>query len=334
MLRLVLPGPLWECGSFVWFVSQVFIGNVVKGWLRIPRGDLYYLHEYHLFPMVYILAKRSGAKFIYDAHDFYPGVHHDADLTVFWRQVFRPFLVWLERLCLRHMFAMVTVNQGIADLYKETFGVDAAVTRNCHDPEMDVPVELGVREVLGLTEGDFLLATVGNCKPGQDVMAGIQAMVDLPSHVHLVFLGRGYDTFTEKIDAAGLGDRVHLLPPVGANQVVPYISSADAALILYYGRSQNDLHFLPNGFFQCIAARLPLLYPGLQWIRELAARYQTGVEIDPRNPESIRDGVLVLMTRMEEPQAFAENLERAAEENSWQNEEKELLELSAKALDT
>ena len=332
-LRRLLPGIIWECGTFVWFLFTIFVVNVVRGFVRVPRADLYYLHEYRLFPMVYPLAKRCGAKIVYDAHDFYPGVHADRDLTAFWRHVFRPFLVWLEGLCIRRADAMVTVNQGIADLYKETFGADAQVTRNCHDPEMVMPVDRGLRETLGLSQSDFLLVTVGNRKPGQHVAPALDAMAALPPDVHLSFVGRGYEALAEDISALGLGGRVHVLPPVRADQVVPFIASADAALILYYGRSQNDEHFLPNGFFQGIAARLPVLYPGLRWIKETAEAFDIGFEIDPGDADGISAGVERLRKRIA-ADGMADALDRAVGENSWQMEERVLKELTDRVLGT
>lgn len=331
-LRRLLPGILWECGTFVWFVFQVFVVNVARGFTRVPRADLYYLHEYRLFPMVYPLAKRYGAKIVYDAHDFYPGVHADKDLTPFWRRVFRPFLMWLEGLCVNRVDGMATVNQGIADLYKETFGADAGVTRNCHDPEMDVAVDQGLRQTLGLSETDFLLVTIGNRKPGQHVTPALEAMSRLPTGVHLAFVGRGYEALAEDISARGLGGRVHTIPSIPANRVVPFIRSADAALILYYARSQNDEHFLPNGFFQGIAARLPVLYPGLRWIKETAETYDIGIEIDPGDADGISAGVERLRKRIA-VDGMGNALNRAARENSWQKEERVLKELTERVLE-
>ncbi|NQV82523.1 MAG: glycosyltransferase [Rhodospirillales bacterium] len=331
-LRRLLRGPLWEICTFVWFLFQVFVVNVVRGLWRVPRADLYYLHEYQMFPMIYLQAKRHGAKIVYDAHDFYPGVHADADLTPFWRHVFRPFLVWLERLCINRVNGMVTVNQGIADLYKETFGVEALVTRNCHDPEMDVAVDQGLRERLGLLKTDFLLVTIGNSKPGQHVAPALEAMSRLTTDVHLVFVGRGYESLAEDIPALGLGGRVHIVPPVPANKVVPFIRTADAALILYYARSSNDVHFLPNGFFQAIAARLPVLYPGLRWIKETGDAFGIGVEIDPADADSIFTGIEGLRKRIV-ADGMGDILDRAASETSWRTEEHVLKELTGHVLE-
>jgi len=331
-LRRLSPGILWECGTFVWFIFQVFLVNPARGLARVPKADLYYLHEHRLFPMVYLLARRHGAKIIYDAHDFYPGVHADADLTTFWRNVFRPFLVWLERLCVNRVDGMVTVNQGIAALYKETFGVEAQVTRNCHDAEMDVAVDQGLRQRLGLSETDFLLVTVGNSKPGQHMAPALEAMSRLPADVHLAFVGRGYETLAEDIPRIGLGGRVHIVAPVAANEVVPFIRTADAALILYYARSSNDVHFLPNGFFQAIAARLPVLYPGLRWIKETGDAFGIGVEIDPADADSIFTGIEGLRKRIV-ADGMGDILDRAASETSWRTEEHVLKELTGHVLE-
>ena len=321
VVRRLLAGLVWESGTFLWFVFQVFVINVVFGLARVPRADLYYLHEYRLFPMVYVLAKRSRAKILYDAHDFYPGVHSDDDLTVFWRGVFQPFLVWLEGLCLRHVDGMVTTSQPMADLYKDTFGIDAAVTRSCHDSRIEAETEKDIVKTIGLAKGDFLLVCVANSKLGQDVEVALDAMIGLPAHIHLAFLGAGYERYASKISARSLEKRVHLLGVVCVDEVVPFIRTADAAIILYYPRSLNYHLTLPNGFFHSIAARLPLLYPGLGCIKEVAQCYEIGFEINPRDPDSIRQGIKELMERMAGPNAFKDGLEAASRENTWQAEE-------------
>lgn len=332
-LKHLLPKIAWECGTFIWFVYKVFFINVIKGILIVPRADLYYLHEYRLFPMVYLSAKAHKAKIIYDAHDYYPGVYNPKDLTTFWKFIFLPFLVWLEGICIRRVDAMLTVNNGIAELYRSKYGVEVGVTRNCDDDRLHVPVDMNIRDLLGIDKDVFLLVTVGNNKPGQAVENALNAMAKLDCCYHLAFVGRGYDKFTDLIKKLDLCQRVHLLPSVNPNEVVPFIKSANAGLIIYFAHSLNDRHFLPNGFFHLLSAKLPILYPDLMWIRDIAEKYDIGDMIDSLDSDSIKDGIMNLAGQINERGNKGNSFGEALKENSWQAEEEKLMQLIGKILD-
>ena len=112
-------------------------------------------------------------------------------------------------------------------------------------------------------EDEFLIAVVGNKKPAQVVEPLIQALVQIPSSVHVAFVGRGHDETVAFARRAGVESRVHAVGQVHPEEVVPFIRSADAAAMLYRPLTDNDRYLLPNGFFQSIAAGLPLLRPDL-----------------------------------------------------------------------
>ena len=71
------------------------------------------------------------------------------------------------------------------------------------------------------------------------IQEALDALLLLPDQVHLAFVGRNYDSSLEDIQGRDLADRVHVVPPVLPNEVVPFIRTADAALILYFPWSVN-----------------------------------------------------------------------------------------------
>lgn len=327
--RSGLMAQLRERLALAYFATLVFLVWPLAGLVRIPSAALYVLHEYRYFPAVYLRAKSNGAKIIYDAHDFYPLVHRTADLTPFWRRRFRPFLFCLEKICVARVDAVMTVNSGIASLYHRTFGVRAKVLRNVYDRRAEVPVDQDIRQKLGLAEEVYLLVVIGNCKPGQQLTALLEALLKLPSDIAVAFVGRGYSSVIKQAIEIGLQDRVFATGSVDNRALVPFVSGADAALIVYYARSGNDVHFLPNGFFQGIAAGLPVLYPNLRWIAEIAAGRGIGVQIDPSDAQSMREGIILLRQRMRDP-TLLKAVSDAREEISWKTEETLLLDELAK----
>jgi glycosyltransferase involved in cell wall biosynthesis len=174
---------------------------------------------------------------------------------------------------------------------------------------------------------DFLFVVVGNAKPGQAIPQLLQAMTTVPASVHTAFLGGGYQQFLGSIQALGLNARVHLVPPVKPFEVVPFIRSADASLLLYYPLSPNYLHCLPNGLFQAIAAGLPLLYPEMPEIQRIARQHGLGLPIDPLSPTSIASGMLTFVRHPDRLSESRRNVARARETLSWEHEERVLAAL-------
>ena len=252
-----------------------------------PAADLYYLHSFHQFPAVYWLCLRHRATFIYDAHDFYSEMHDQDSLSHFWRHWVLPMERFIERRCIRHATAVVTVNEGIAGLIERRYGRSAVVLRNSHDSRLERPVAKTMREVIGLSAADFLVVSVGQFKQGMAVEHAIRAMGLLPARYHLAFLGGGYPRFEALLAEVGVTERIHFHPAVAPSAVVPFIRSADAGMSLYFAVSPSIENCLPNGFFQVLAAELPLLYPRLPEILRVADQHEIGLPIEPQNPESI-----------------------------------------------
>jgi hypothetical protein len=94
----------------------------------------------------------------------------------------------------------------------------------------------------------------------------------------------------------------------------------------------NYEYCLPNGFFQAVAAELPLLYPELTEISAIAKRYDLGIPIHPEEPASIRLAVKELLEKPAARCRFRENAKAAKPALSWEQEEKILEILILKVL--
>jgi hypothetical protein len=107
-------------------------------------------------------------------------------------------------------------------------------------------------------------------------------------------------------------------------EVVPFIASADASVVLYFGKSVNYQNALPNRFFQSIAAKLPLVYPDLNEIRRLADRYGVGIKADPQKPAEIESAIRALIEDNHRRDEIRKNLLVASRELCWEGEEQVL----------
>jgi|GEM_PF-1194160 glycosyltransferase involved in cell wall biosynthesis len=293
----------------------------------VPRADLYYLHSFYQFPAVFLLCLRHRAKMIYDAHDFYQHQKEDPTVSSYWKNWVMPFEAAIEWACVRFAADVVTVNEGIAALMRERFRCKPLILRNAHDFRMDRKPARTIREVIGLPPDAFLIVSIGNYKSGITIEAALNALASLPKHVHLAFLGARYPSCAEAIKARGIDGRVHFVPPVLPQEVVPFAASADVAILLYFERTVQYPNILPNGFFQSVAAGLPLVYPNLEQLRRVAERYNVGLMADAQDSNEIRSALEALVEDAELRASIRRNLEASRRELCWEHEEEVLRSL-------
>ena len=301
----------------------------------LPPADLYYLHSQYHFPAVW-WRRRSGRKpYVYDAHDLYWTLRRDGRPLPLAHRVMWRVLDRVEQSSARGADACVTVSDGVAQHAEERFGRRFNVIRNLHDVRLDATGTPGIRTRLGLGADAFILAVSGNFKPGMSVEPMLRALAQLPDRVHLALIGRQYHEFVAAARELGVGDRLHVVPPVPPTDIVPLLAEADLAPVPYSPKSINLRHALPNGFFLAIAAGVPILYPrDLEDLRALAERYAVGWEIDPESDASIRSVVSRLLEAPDELAACRARLRAAREELSWHSEEQKLARVIAGVLNT
>lgn len=299
---------------------------------QIPKADLYYLHYFDMYPAVQALAKKHGSAIIYDSHDFHSGMKPIETLSPLERHYIKPWQKRVETHCVHGSQGVVTVCHGVANLMRDTFNRDVGVIRNCHDERLDSYSGKTIRETLQLKPADRLIVGIGHAKDFMAFAQIAEAMRHVPEHVHLAFLGNGYEPFLKNPAYESLRHRIHALSPVKPYEVVPFVRDADATLILYFPTSINTYYSLPNRFFQSIAAGLPVLYPPLPEICRLAAQYQIGVPIDPEDASSLQQGIHQLFDDPDTHATLKKNCHLAHQEISWEQEEKLLKSLVENAL--
>jgi glycosyltransferase involved in cell wall biosynthesis len=312
-----------RCGSIG--EAVLYAGFRVYDWQRhrhipgkmLPAADLYYLHSFELHRAVAPFARRNGARIIYDAHDFYRGIAPAEEQPSFDRRRLRPFYDELEVRLVAAADAVVTVSHGVADEMTRVFGRRPEIIRNCHDDRRDHEHAPDLRGLIGLAPADRLCVLVGNYKPGMAVDAAIAAIGQLPSMYHLAFVGRGYDEVRHRLPRGPLGSRIHLGHVFDPDKIVPAIRSADIGLLLYRPYSTNYRHALPNGFFQLVAAGLPIVRAPLKQVEDTIGGRQIGVCLEELHPAALAAAI----TKCSEmPDSMRRETAALAGELSWQSE--------------
>lgn len=326
-IREFFPRLLREITHFLTFVTFYFVVRPIHSLFFLPSADFYYLHEYRLYPTLWLSMKINPTPFIYDAHDFYPDVEAVSAKSLFWQNVFQPLLEFMERRCIAASSHVVTVSEGVGSLIKQKYGVEPVVIGNNHDPRFDRPDVLTLREAAGIPREELLIVVVGNHKAGQSVEPLLRVVSHSQTRIHVAFVGRHYEEVEKIVLNLNICDRIHFVGAIYPESLVPTICDADVAAILYYAHSSNGMRILPNGFFQSISAGLPLIYPSLPELLSIIGDRKVGWLADPLSQESMTSALQAIIEVKTSLKAFGEEAHLLAQELEWQCNEKKLLKL-------
>jgi hypothetical protein len=314
--------------SLVIFVFQFLWAYNIKYFFKVPKADIYILHAYHHFLLVFIKSKLAKAKYIYDAHDFYIDLYKGKELTEFERVYLGSFYRMYEKWCVNYCSKYLTVSEGLCDLYEKEFNKRPQLLRNVQDYRKQYNPDVGIRNLLSLKEDDILMVVIGQAKQGMALEQIFEVMIRLPENIYLAIVGKNFEQFSQTILDKELSEKVFLTGAVGSNQVIKFVESADISILTYYAISINYYYGLPNGLFQSLGAGLAVLFPkGLPEIAKIGEKYSIGLPIDPLNVEDVYQQIMTLVANRSLINQYKENSKKAGQEISWENEEKNFLKL-------
>lgn len=313
-LRIVFPktsnwddGPVdWGSGvSFMPVVDRAglfctrwpgFIGDELFLALLQDRPFAIHAHDLNMAFIAFAAARRTGAKVVCDFHEWYSeNVTYDAKIQRYsahssaWHRGYR----WLERYCLAHADAVVTVCDSIADAMASELGEGRrpVVVRNIPSllttPTRDY---LPLKQELGLPESQFVLLYQGGLGPSRFIEPVIEALAHAPGCLLVIrgpqmdLWGSGYRQIAEK---GGFSDRLLLRPALPSRDVVAAARGADAGVWTLPRLCRNFTYALPNKIFEYTASNLPLLVADYPEARRMVEAYQMGLTFDPYDPSSI-----------------------------------------------
>lgn len=308
VLRLKLP---YDKGAKFYAALQW----ALRKWLRSERGKLVGIWANDLDTLwpAYTASKRQKIPLIYDSHEYFTEA---AGLTG------RPFpkFVWerIEGAIFPHLKHVFTVNESIAEIYRNKYKVDVKVLRNVpllrehkHPPL--------TRQELQLPEGKLIILQGAFMDKDRGVVDAVKAMQHL-KNVHLLLVGAGEEWETAKCLRTDLKleEKVTILPKQPYDKLVEYTRTADAGLSLDKGVHFNYYYSLPNKIFDYIHAGIPVIASPLPEVSKVVEANGVGLLIDDWEPLSIAGTIAQLLERGKGE--FNEALQTARVNYNWQRE--------------
>ncbi|MEP6811490.1 MAG: glycosyltransferase [Actinomycetota bacterium] len=248
-----------------------------RGGRGLGRFDVVHANDLDTLPAGWLLARRSGARLVYDAHELY------AEFDAHPSRVYKAVATKIEAALARRAAAVATVNEPLADELAQRFALRRRPRVVLNAPELDP------RDPLERPDATQLAAIYqGALGPGRPLSDLLDALEMAPS-VRLAVRIVRFDPrdLQARAEARGLGDRVDILDPLPLDRIIDGLREFDVGLIFDRPLTRNAELSLPNKLFEYLMAGLAIAAPRLPGLAALVEDERVGVLFTPGRPAEL-----------------------------------------------
>jgi len=244
-LRLLIHVFLPARARFRWLVQNRLPIEELAG----QRFDIVVVNDLHLLPwVVQVAPELTSGQVILDLHEVYSG----NGTGLVYKVLIAPYDDWLLTFMPSPVFTKrLTVAEGIADLYRDHYGVPRpGVIRNVAPYEELEPSAVDPERIMLVHHG---YAAV---ERGIDIMLDAALLLEPRFTLVLMVLGDESSLAPLRRHPAIAAGHAEFREPVGVTEVARALNEYDLELIFFPPRFKNNIFALPNKFFESVQGRL------------------------------------------------------------------------------
>lgn len=290
--------------------------------LSFTKADILYSNDLDTLLPNYLVSKLKGKKLYYDCHEYFTGMP-ELEGRKF------PYKIWktIERFIFPKLKNVITINDSMAKLYSDEYGIPVNVIRNL---PMAVNESIPVKSKKDFQLPDkkliiFQGAGINIHRGAEEALLAMQYVNDAV----LVFAGGG-DVIPKLKSVRAelkLQEKVFFTGKLPPAELKALTRLAAIGLSLDRDTNINYRFSLPNKLFDYIQAGIPVLASPLPEISKIISEYNIGILISNHNPEHIAEKINGILSDEMQLTMWKENLKRAAPELSWEKEKVKFLAL-------
>lgn len=235
-----------------WRFRGVVEKYLPKADLSGQKYDLVLVNDHHLLPWVVEAAHDlSNGPVILDLHEVYSG----NGTSLIYKLLIARYDDWLLTFITSPVFTKhLTVAEGIADLYRDRYGVPRpGVIRNVAPYQELEPSRVDPERILLVHHG---YAAV---ERGIDLMLDAALLLEPRFVLVLMVLGDEKTLAPMRAHPAVAAGRVEFREPVAVTEVSRTLNDCDLEVIFFPPRFANNTYALPNKFFEAVQGRLGIV---------------------------------------------------------------------------
>jgi len=287
--------------------------------LLFHKTDLLFSNDLDTLPANYLVSKIKNKPLIYDSHEYFtevPELINRKGVQKVWKQI--------EKWIFPRLNFVITVNESIADLYENEYGIRPVVVRNI--PSINIDGFQKSRTDLGLPTNKNILILQGS---GINIQRGAEEMVEAMQFIEnavLLIVGGGdvIGKLKQIVNDYKLDEKVIIKPKLPYSELMKITHLADIGLTLDKDTNLNYRYSLPNKFFDYIHAGIPVISSPLVELKKIIEQYNIGDFIPNHDPRQIAEKINTILQDKELIARWKKNVNFAASKLIWENEEQVL----------
>ena len=285
--------------------------------LLFSKFDLLLANDLDTLPANFLASKIKKKALVYDSHEYFTEVPELID-----RPKVKKVWEWLESKMLPKIKTAYTVCNSIAEIYHEKYGSPFKVVRN-------IPVSSKFafeKKPFGKNQKTILYQGAVNI--GRGLQQAILAMQNI-ENAKLIIAGDG-DIKAELevlVKKENLQNKVVFTGRLSIDELSKLTPQADLGLSIEEDLGLNYRFALPNKLFDYIQAQVPVLITNLPEMAAIVTQYKIGEITESLEPTHLAEKIKDALNNQEKRKFWAENLLLAANELTWEKEEKVVQEI-------
>ena len=271
---------------------------------------------------------KKNCGLIYDSHEVYcetPELINRPRVQRFWKRIEQKYLPKVDQ--------MYTVNDSIAQLYRNEYNKEVKVVRNISDaiqPELTKS-----RADLGLPEDKKIVLIQG---AGINIERGAEEMVkavQLLDNAVLAIVGDGdvVPQLKKEVVDKNLQNKVLFFGKRPYKELLQFTMLSDVGISMDKDTNINYRFSLGNKIFDYIHSSLPVLVSDLPEIAKIVHDYNVGIVCQSHEPPVIAMHLKRMFEDDDLYQKFKNNTKIASKELTWESEKKVLEQIYLPLID-
>ena len=293
--------------------------------LVFSKVDIYHANDLDTLLANYLAAIIRRKPIVYDSHEYFTGVPEIQN-----KKLVKKVWQTIEQLIFPKLKHIITVNQSIAQLYKEEYNKDLLILRNV--PNKIETLKLKSKSELNIAEDKDIIITQG---AGININRGIEELVEAMQYLNnvcLIIIGDGdvIPQLKKRVLELKLENSIIFMGRMPYHEMMQYTQHAKLGITIDKDTNTNYKYSLPNKLFDFIHAGIPILASKIIEVEKIIKKYQIGLFINNHEPTHIANQIKYALDNKELISEWKSNTTLATKELNWEIEENTLKDLYKK----
>lgn len=285
--------------------------------LKVDNNTILLANDLDSLLPFYLVSKIKKLPLVFDSHEIFselPSLHNRPKTKKMWKT--------LERFLLPKMNHFYTVSDGYAKWFKKEYSVNTEIIRNVPYLKKDNN-ELIFLEIPKVPTGTKIILYQGALNISRGLEYTIRAMQYIDNCIFWI-AGDGplRKDLEHLVVELNLTEKIHFFGNLSPKNLKTITPLADIGISLEQDLGISYKYALPNKIFDYFQAGVPVLATYLPEIKKTVEKYQAGRVIKEHDEKHIAEEIILMLKQGKE--IYENNLNQAALECCWENEEQKL----------